>query len=199
MRELRKLVFGETVALPVGVALVLAAGLALEALAGSWWEEAGGFVAARARGGGAGGLAGARPPAALESRGHRQLDRLERRAARRPGGERERRCARVEAQRQQRLDPVGPGDVVAIAVPADGLLVGEVAGQCLLERDTGPRQLEQPVAAQVRALLGLVGARGGRCEEVVGVDEPAAGIRVQDGGAAGRYLDGRAGRRPRPA
>ena len=44
MRALRKLVFGETVALPVGVGLVLAAGLALEALAGSWWEEAGGFV-----------------------------------------------------------------------------------------------------------------------------------------------------------
>ena len=44
MRALRKLVFGETVALPVGVFLVLAVGLALEALAGSWWEEAGGFV-----------------------------------------------------------------------------------------------------------------------------------------------------------
>ena len=44
MRELRKLVFGETVALPVGVALVLAAGLALESLAGSWWEHDGGFV-----------------------------------------------------------------------------------------------------------------------------------------------------------
>ena len=44
MRALRKLVFGETVALPVGVFLVLAVGLALEELAGSWWEEAGGFV-----------------------------------------------------------------------------------------------------------------------------------------------------------
>jgi membrane protein implicated in regulation of membrane protease activity len=44
MRELRKLVFGETVSLPVGVALVLVAGLALEALAGPWWEEGGGFV-----------------------------------------------------------------------------------------------------------------------------------------------------------
>ena len=44
MRELRKLVFGETIALPVGVALVFAAGLALEALAGSWWEDDGGFV-----------------------------------------------------------------------------------------------------------------------------------------------------------
>ena len=44
MRELRKLVFGETVVLPVGVALVLAAGLGLRALAPSWWPEAGGFI-----------------------------------------------------------------------------------------------------------------------------------------------------------
>ncbi len=42
MRALRKLVFGETVALPVGVALVLLAGLALQGR--SWWEEAGGFI-----------------------------------------------------------------------------------------------------------------------------------------------------------
>ena len=44
MRELRKLVLGETVALPVGVALVVALGLALEAGAGSWWDQDGGFV-----------------------------------------------------------------------------------------------------------------------------------------------------------
>ena len=44
MRALRKLVLGETIALPVGVALVLVVGLALEALAGAWWEDAGGFV-----------------------------------------------------------------------------------------------------------------------------------------------------------
>ena len=44
MRELRKLVFGETVALPVGVALLLAAGLALRELAPSWWPDAGGFI-----------------------------------------------------------------------------------------------------------------------------------------------------------
>ena len=44
MRALRKLVLGETIALPVGVALVLAIGLALEELAGSWWEQDGGFV-----------------------------------------------------------------------------------------------------------------------------------------------------------
>ena len=44
MRELRKLIFGETVALPVGVALLLACALALHELAASWWPEAGGFV-----------------------------------------------------------------------------------------------------------------------------------------------------------
>jgi uncharacterized membrane protein SirB2 len=44
MRALRKLVLGETVALPVGVALVVAAGLVLEAVAGSWWASDGGFV-----------------------------------------------------------------------------------------------------------------------------------------------------------
>jgi hypothetical protein len=44
MRELRKLVLGETVALPVGVALLLAAGLALRELAPSWWPDAGGFI-----------------------------------------------------------------------------------------------------------------------------------------------------------
>ncbi len=44
MRELRKLVFGETVALPVGVGLVLVFALALDAWAGSWWTDAGGFV-----------------------------------------------------------------------------------------------------------------------------------------------------------
>ena len=44
MRALRKLVLGETVALPVGVALVVVLGLALEAVAGSWWAEDGGFV-----------------------------------------------------------------------------------------------------------------------------------------------------------
>ena len=44
MRELRKLVLGETVALPVGVALVLAAGLVLRDVAGEWWQDDGGFV-----------------------------------------------------------------------------------------------------------------------------------------------------------
>jgi hypothetical protein len=44
MRALRKLVFGETVALPVGVALLLAIALALHAWAGSWWADAGGFI-----------------------------------------------------------------------------------------------------------------------------------------------------------
>jgi hypothetical protein len=44
MRALRKLVLGETVALPVGVALLLAAGLVLRDVAGEWWQDAGGFV-----------------------------------------------------------------------------------------------------------------------------------------------------------
>jgi hypothetical protein len=44
MRALRKLILGETVALPVGVALVLVLALALDAWAGSWWPDAGGFI-----------------------------------------------------------------------------------------------------------------------------------------------------------
>jgi hypothetical protein len=44
MRALRKLIFGETVVLPVGVALLLVVALALEQWAGSWWSEDGGFV-----------------------------------------------------------------------------------------------------------------------------------------------------------
>ena len=44
MRALRKMIFGETVALPVGVALLLAAALALHELAPSWWPEVGGFI-----------------------------------------------------------------------------------------------------------------------------------------------------------
>ncbi len=37
MRALRKLVLGETVALPVGVAIVLAVGLVLREVGGDWW------------------------------------------------------------------------------------------------------------------------------------------------------------------
>jgi membrane protein YdbS with pleckstrin-like domain len=44
MRALRKLILGETVALPVGVALLLVFALALDAWAGSWWPAGGGFV-----------------------------------------------------------------------------------------------------------------------------------------------------------
>jgi len=44
MRELRKLILGETVALPVGVGLLLVLALALEERAGSWWTAGGGFV-----------------------------------------------------------------------------------------------------------------------------------------------------------
>ena len=44
MRALRKLVLGETVALPVGVALVVVVALALDAIGGSWWDQSGGFI-----------------------------------------------------------------------------------------------------------------------------------------------------------
>ena len=44
MRALRKLILGETVALPVGVALVLVVALALEQWGPSWWPDAGGFI-----------------------------------------------------------------------------------------------------------------------------------------------------------
>lgn len=46
MRALRKLVLGETWELPLGVALVLGAGLALDAVAGgaAWWRDGGGFL-----------------------------------------------------------------------------------------------------------------------------------------------------------
>jgi membrane protein implicated in regulation of membrane protease activity len=44
MGALRKLVLGETVALPAGVALVLVAALALDAIGGSWWVHGGGFI-----------------------------------------------------------------------------------------------------------------------------------------------------------
>jgi hypothetical protein len=44
MRALRKLVFGETVVLPVGVALVLAIGLVLREVGGDVWEDDGGFI-----------------------------------------------------------------------------------------------------------------------------------------------------------
>jgi hypothetical protein len=44
MRAVRKLVLGETLVLPVGVALVLLAALALHRVAGGFWRDAGGFV-----------------------------------------------------------------------------------------------------------------------------------------------------------
>jgi hypothetical protein len=46
MKALRKLVLGETVALPVGVFLTLALGLVLDAVAdgAAWWRHTGGFV-----------------------------------------------------------------------------------------------------------------------------------------------------------
>jgi hypothetical protein len=42
--QLRKLVLGETWALPLGIALTLLAGLALDAAGPAWWHRAGGFV-----------------------------------------------------------------------------------------------------------------------------------------------------------
>ena len=47
--QLRKLVLGETWALPLGIAVTLLAGLALDAAGPAWWQRAGGFVAARRR------------------------------------------------------------------------------------------------------------------------------------------------------
>jgi membrane associated rhomboid family serine protease len=46
VRALRKLILGETWALPLGVLLTLAIGLVLDALEGddAWWQHAGGFV-----------------------------------------------------------------------------------------------------------------------------------------------------------
>jgi hypothetical protein len=46
MRTLRKLVLGETWALPTGIAVAVGIAAALSAAAGSagWWKDAGGFV-----------------------------------------------------------------------------------------------------------------------------------------------------------
>jgi membrane associated rhomboid family serine protease len=46
MKALRKLILGETWALPVGVFATLVVGLVLDALEGddAWWQHAGGFV-----------------------------------------------------------------------------------------------------------------------------------------------------------
>ncbi len=42
--QLRKLVLGETWILPLGVAVTLLAGLAIDAAGPGWWHRAGGFV-----------------------------------------------------------------------------------------------------------------------------------------------------------
>jgi hypothetical protein len=44
IRSLRKLVLGETWALPVGVLVTLLGALVLDAAGPGWWERAGGFV-----------------------------------------------------------------------------------------------------------------------------------------------------------
>jgi membrane protein implicated in regulation of membrane protease activity len=41
---LRKLVFGETWTLPIGVAVAVGAAALLRELGGDWWREGGGFV-----------------------------------------------------------------------------------------------------------------------------------------------------------
>jgi hypothetical protein len=44
MRELAKLVFGETRELPGGVAAIAGAAVALDALAGAWWPDVAGWA-----------------------------------------------------------------------------------------------------------------------------------------------------------
>jgi hypothetical protein len=46
MRALRKLVFGETWALPIGIFVAVGIAVVLRDVAGSadWWEDSGGFV-----------------------------------------------------------------------------------------------------------------------------------------------------------
>jgi hypothetical protein len=46
MRTVRKLVLGETWALPIGIAITVGIAAILSAVAGSadWWEDAGGFI-----------------------------------------------------------------------------------------------------------------------------------------------------------
>jgi membrane protein implicated in regulation of membrane protease activity len=44
IRTLRKLVLGETWALPIGVALAVAIAALLSEVGGDWWREGGGFV-----------------------------------------------------------------------------------------------------------------------------------------------------------
>lgn len=48
LRGLRKLVLGETVVLPAGIALAVGAATVMRVLAGpgGWWQHAGGFVLA---------------------------------------------------------------------------------------------------------------------------------------------------------
>ena len=44
LRTLKKLLLGETWILPIGIAVTLAGGAVLQALAGHIWEHAGGFA-----------------------------------------------------------------------------------------------------------------------------------------------------------
>ena len=44
MTALRKLVFGETRVLPVGIFAIVAVAVLLDHLGGGWWRDAGGFA-----------------------------------------------------------------------------------------------------------------------------------------------------------
>jgi hypothetical protein len=44
LRQLRKLVLGETWSLPLGVAVALGIAALLHEVAGDWWEQTGGFI-----------------------------------------------------------------------------------------------------------------------------------------------------------
>jgi hypothetical protein len=44
IRQLRKLLLGETWTLPLGIAITLLTGVALDAAGPDWWHRAGGFV-----------------------------------------------------------------------------------------------------------------------------------------------------------
>lgn len=44
MNDLRKLLLGETLALPAGIVAITAAALALDALGGHWWPDLAGWA-----------------------------------------------------------------------------------------------------------------------------------------------------------
>jgi len=44
LRQLRKLVLGETWSLPLGIGIALGIAALIHEVAGEWWEQAGGFI-----------------------------------------------------------------------------------------------------------------------------------------------------------